>query len=210
MNRKITTVVLGVFLAAVLAVSYILYSHLAPNYHAASSLAGPSSGVPSISSAAEKNSSLASASEQSPGSAAPAADLAPDFTVYDASGKAVKLSDFRGKPVVLNFWASWCRYCKEEMPEFNAAYKKYQNSVQFLFVDWTDGGQETQSEGAAFLKSAGYSFPAFYDLKEDAVGAYGLTGIPATYYIDRQGRLVGGGIGITTKENLEQGIDSIR
>ena len=211
MNRKTATVVLGVSLAAVLAVSYILYSHLTPSYHTASSVAGPSSGVSSTSSTAEnRNSSAAPTSEQSSESAAPAAVLAPDFTVYDASGKAVKLSEFRGKPVVLNFWASWCGYCKEEMPEFNEAYKKYQSSVQFLFVDWTDGSRETQSEGAAFLKSEGYSFPAYYDLKQNAVTAYELTGIPATFYIDRQGRLAGGGIGITTKEKLEQGIASIR
>ena len=63
---------------------------------------------------------------------------APDFTVTDENGKEVKLSDFKGKPAVLNFWATWCYYCKEEMPDFNTAYKKYPE-VQFLMVNATDG-----------------------------------------------------------------------
>ena len=257
MNRKTATIVLGASLAAVLAVSYGLYSNLASKYHAASSLPvqplasglpltesatgvssapGPSvapglasvppSSVRMSSAAARLSSATPQASASSPaakssshaapssgrtsGNTVPAADLAPDFTVYSASGKAVKLSDFRGKPVVLNFWASWCYYCKQEMPDFNEAYKKYKGSVQFLFVDWTDGDRETQAAGAAYLKSMGYSFPAYYDLNQDAVAKYGLTGIPATYYIDRQGRLVSGGIGATTKDALEQGIASIR
>ena len=192
MNRKTGTVVLGVSLAAVLAVSSVLYSRLSAHQS-----------VPSA---------AASAASQSAGeSVSPAGNAAPDFTVYDASGKTVKLSDFRGKPVVLNFWASWCGYCKQEMPEFNQAYRKYGGSVQFLFIDWTDGQQETQQKASAYLKSQGYSFPAYYDLDQSAVAQYGLTGIPATFFITRQGRLAQGvgGIGLTTADSLEEGIRAI-
>ena len=60
---------------------------------------------------------------------------APDFTMEDANGKTVKLSDFQGKPVVLNFWTSWCGYCKEEMPYFESAYKEYGDRVQFIMLN---------------------------------------------------------------------------
>ena len=63
---------------------------------------------------------------------------APDFTVLDYDGNEVKLSDYKGKPVVLNFWATWCFYCKEEMPDFNLAYEKYPD-VEFYT---SDGGQD--------------------------------------------------------------------
>ena len=62
-------------------------------------------------------------------------DVAPDFTVTDADGNAVKLSDFRGKGVVLNFWASWCGPCKSEMPHFQTAYEQYGDEVHFLMVN---------------------------------------------------------------------------
>ena len=58
-----------------------------------------------------------------------------DFTVYDEEGNAVKLSDFEGKPVVLNFWASWCGPCKSEMPDFEEAYGEYGEEIQFLMVN---------------------------------------------------------------------------
>lgn len=168
-----------------------------------------------VSSAPEK---AASSAPQSTGKATASSaaesvnpkDLAPNFTVYDASGKAVKLSDFRGTPVVINFWASWCGYCKEEMPDFNDVYKQYNGSVKFLFIDWVDGKRETQKTGSAYLKQQGYSFPTYYDLNQDAVNAYGLTGIPATFFVDRLGRLAGSSPGFTSKSQLLQGIEKIR
>ena len=208
MNKKTGTIVLGASLAAVLIISYVLYAGLTRNGKTASSLPGTSSAAffSGTSSIVLTPSSAASSAAES----VDPKDLAPDFTVYDASGKAVKLSDFRGTPVVINFWASWCRYCKEEMPDFNDVYKQYKSSVKFLFIDWVDGQGETQESGAAYLKQQGYSFPAYYDLNQDAVQAYGLSGIPDTFYIDRLGRLAGSNPGLTSKDQLLQGIEKIR
>ncbi|MBQ4347432.1 MAG: TlpA family protein disulfide reductase, partial [Firmicutes bacterium] len=88
--------------------------------------------------------------------------MAPDFTVYDSEGNAVMLSDFIGKPIVLNFWASWCGPCKMEMPEFNEAYAELGEDIQFLMVNVTTG-RETQESASAFIEENGYSFPVFYD-----------------------------------------------
>lgn len=76
---------------------------------------------------------------------------APDFTVLDADENSVKLSDYFGKPIVLNFWASWCYYCKEEMPDFNQAYLD-NSDIQFMMVNVTDGSQETLSSAKKFIE----------------------------------------------------------
>ena len=83
---------------------------------------------------------------------------APDFTVLDYDGNEVKLSDYKGKPVVLNFWATWCFYCKEEMPDFNTAYEKYPD-VEFLMLNATDGYQETIEDARSHITEKGYTFP---------------------------------------------------
>ena len=69
--------------------------------------------------------------------------LASDFTVYDENGNAVKLSDFAGKPIVLNFWGTWCGYCQMEMPDFNEAYKN-NSDVQFIMLNCGDTIQKAQ------------------------------------------------------------------
>ena len=76
---------------------------------------------------------------------------APDFTVLDREGNPVKLSDFAGKPVVLNFWASWCGPCKSEMPDFQEAYEKYDGEVVFIMVNCTDGSRETMDTAMEFI-----------------------------------------------------------
>lgn len=133
---------------------------------------------------------------------------APDFTVLDKDGNEVQLSDHFGKPIVLNFWASWCYYCKEEMPDFNEAYHKYPD-VQFMMVNVTDGRQETLATAKAYVEDAGYDFPVFYDTELDAAITYGASGLPMTIFIDRNGNLFTYASGMISGEVLEQAIDML-
>lgn len=114
---------------------------------------------------------------------------APDFTVYDADGNPVKLSDMEGKPVVVNFWASWCPPCKAEMPDFEAMYKKYGDRVVFMMVNMTDGMQETREQGLKHVQDHGYTFPVYFDLDMDAAYTYYVTTLPQTYFITADGDL---------------------
>jgi thiol-disulfide isomerase/thioredoxin len=134
---------------------------------------------------------------------------APDFTVYDADRNPVKLSDFKGTPVVLNFWASWCGWCVQEMPEFSEVYSEKKDEVRFLFIDWTDGKSETIESAQNYMKENGFDLPVYFDTDQDAVSAYGLTGIPATFFIGKEGYLVSGGAGAISKDSLLDGIQAI-
>ena len=133
---------------------------------------------------------------------------APDFTVLNENGEEVKLSDYFGKPIVLNFWATWCYYCKEEMPDFNKAYKENPD-VQFLMINATDGVRETVDIAKAYLDEQGFEFPILYDTKQEAVYSYYVTGYPATYFIDADGKLVTYANGMLSYENLIKGIGFI-
>ncbi|HIW14112.1 MAG TPA: TlpA family protein disulfide reductase [Firmicutes bacterium] len=154
--------------------------------------------------------SIPSSQEESAGAegSTPTTATAPDFTVYTGDGTPVKLSDFRGKPVVLNFWASWCPPCKAEMPDFDAAYQKY-TQIQFLMVNATDGSRETVETAQAHVTEQGYSFPVFFDTELSASIAYQATALPCTYFLDENGNLVAQGRGMLSAETLEQGINMI-
>lgn len=134
---------------------------------------------------------------------------APDFTVYDSEGNEVKLSDFIGKPVVLNFWATWCTYCKQEMPDFNTVSEKYPD-VQFLMVNATDGVQETVEKAKQYIADEGFTFDVFYDTDRSAVYAYYVSAFPTTYFIDAEGNLITHANGMLSAEMLEKGIGLIR
>lgn len=139
----------------------------------------------------------------------PQTSKAPDFTVIDDAGNSVSLSDFAGKPVVLNFWASWCTPCKNEMPHFDEMFKKYGDSVQFMVVNLTDGGRETVEKARAYVEEQGYSFPLFYDTNIDAARKYNTTSIPVTYFIDADGNATARANGSITAATLEKGIEMI-
>ena len=135
---------------------------------------------------------------------------APDFTVYDREGNAVRLSDFEGKPVVLNFWASWCPPCRSEMPDFDKTYRSLGNEIHFVMVNLTDGQSETVESACAFLEDAGYSFPVYFDTGGMAAATYGISSIPTTYFINARGELVTWASGAISEALLLQGIDMIR
>jgi len=139
---------------------------------------------------------------------APEKNLAPPFAVYDAEGNEVFLSAYRGKPVVLNFWASWCGPCQMEMPDFQKKYEELGGEIHFLMVNVTTG-RETRESADAFLEESGYTFPVLYDTRSDAVMAYGAYALPSTFFIDAEGYAIAQAVGAIDGEILQKGIDMI-
>ena len=136
-------------------------------------------------------------------------NAAPDFTVTDGDGNEVKLSDFRGKGVVLNFWASWCGPCKSEMPHFQEAFEEFGEDVQFLMVNMSDAFGDSRADAQKVLEQNGYTFPVFYDTKAECAYGYGISGIPVTVFIDADGNIVSMKTGMISKADLERRILTI-
>lgn len=153
-------------------------------------------------SAVESASPAPSATEQ-------ALAQAPDFTVIDRDGNEIKLSDLHGKPVILNFWASWCGPCKSEMPAFEAAYQTYGEQIHFLPVNVTDGSRETVETAKAYIDGQPYTFPIYFDTALEASIAYGASSIPLTVFINAEGELVAYASGALDAATLQRGIDMI-
>ncbi len=143
--------------------------------------------------------------EQTP----PEPTKAPDVTFYDAEGNAHKLSDYFGKPIVLNFWASWCSPCKMEMPDFESKYKEIGEEVQFLMVNMTMSGRETYDDAVGYVAEQGFTFPVMYDTTGEVMQTYGVTSFPTTYFLDKDGNFTAYANGAITAELLQQGIDMI-
>ena len=132
---------------------------------------------------------------------------APDLTVYDREGNPHKLSDFRGKPMLLNFWASWCGPCQMEMPDFQKYFESHGDKVSFVIVNLTDGQQETVESASAFIAEKGYTFPVYYDTDIDAAMKYGVSAVPVSYFIDAEGYFVAWAQGALSADMLQQGMD---
>lgn len=189
MNSKKTLIFAAIALIVLLTGAYWLYGTLGSQQETIQLAAAPS--------------------ETAAETTAPAA-AAPDFTVYDVEGNPVSLSDFFGRPIVLNFWASWCGPCKMELPDFQTVYDEVGGDVQFLMINLTDGSRETVESASAYLKEQGYTLPAYYDTQLSAAMAYGVSAIPCTYFIDAQGCAIARSSGAIDAQTLQKGIALIQ
>jgi cytochrome c biogenesis protein CcmG, thiol:disulfide interchange protein DsbE len=113
---------------------------------------------------------------------------APHFTAKRIDGGTFDLSSVRGKPVVLNFWASWCIPCKSEAAVLEQQWQRYRSQgVVFLGIDYND----VSSDARKFLERHGVTYPTLLDGSGAIGDRYGLSGVPETYFIDRTGHIVG-------------------
>ena len=134
---------------------------------------------------------------------------APDFTFYHLDGSEAKLSDYFGKPMVLNFWSSNCGPCRSEMPDFQRAYEELGDAVNFVMVNVTDGYWDTVDSASSYVAEEGFTFPVFYDTDNHAAYTYGITGLPTTFFLSAEGNLIAGRSGAMNYDILMSGIDFI-
>jgi cytochrome c biogenesis protein CcmG, thiol:disulfide interchange protein DsbE len=133
------------------------------------------------------------------------APAAPAFTLPELGGDTpISLESFRGRAVVINFWASWCAPCRDEAPLLEAAWNEHRDrGVVVLGVD----ARDLVSDGLAFVREFGITYPNVYDGPGKIADVYGLTGFPETYFVDRDGRVVHIVSGPLTESSIADGIE---
>lgn len=135
---------------------------------------------------------------------------APDFSLVDQYGNTHRLSDYRGKTVILNFWATWCGPCKSEMPDIQALHEEYSmgNEVVIIGIAAPNLGRETNAEGiAAFLEENGYTYPVLMDETGEQFSVYGISAFPTTYMIRPDGNIEGYVQGAISKDIMKNIIE---
>jgi len=117
--------------------------------------------------------------------------MADDFTLKTIEGKQVSLSDYKGKSVFLNFWATWCTPCRSEMPSMEKLYQKFKDKD---FIMLAVNLQEKSEQISKFMKDNKLTFPALID-KGEVGNKYGVSSIPTTLFIDKHGKMIGRAVG---------------
>lgn len=137
---------------------------------------------------------------------------APDFTLKDLNGKEVKLSDFKGKIVILNFWASWCPPCRGEMPDLNELDKELQkgNDAVLLTINATDGGREKAEDAKKYISDNKFTMTVLLDPGLSVTSnLYAIRAFPTTIVVNKDGTIYGGAEGAVTKESMLKVISNI-
>lgn len=113
-----------------------------------------------------------------------------DVSVLDGSDASLKLSEIaQGKPLVVNFWATWCPYCIDEMADYQALYEKYGDRVAFVMLNAADSASEPAA-ARAYVQENGFTFPVYFDAAHEGVTSYRVNGLPTTVIIAADGSLV--------------------
>lgn len=192
MKNKSSLIVLVLVTALIIGGAYYLYQRLSPN--AALDTTAPADyGEEEKSSAGEGSDAQAAA----------------DFSVYNADGGEVTFSSLLGKPVVLNFWASWCGPCKSEMPHFQEAYEQYGEDVTFVMVNLTGGGGDSIEDAQKLISSNGYTFPVYFDNDGDAAAKYSVYSIPYSFFITADGLIQDPHLGMMSEDELTAAIEKL-
>jgi len=136
--------------------------------------------------------------------------MVPNFEFMDRDGNVVEFDSFKGKPVVINFWGTWCPYCVMEMDDFNTAVGEYGDDVNFLFLDVANSEEETVEKVDEFLADNGYdNIVSYYDNPGYGIYMFGINSFPTTVYVDSEGYLYDATIGLTNYDDLKAVLDSM-
>ena len=140
-----------------------------------------------------------------PGADVDIGDPLPDFTLNGLDGEPVSLSDFRGSPLVLTFFASWCHPCEQEMPLLEDAHNEQPDDFDVLAVSYDD----LENDSRAFVERLGVTYPVALDLEDQVKDVYGVRGIPQTFFVDADGVLQDRVFGITSRDALDEPLDAL-
>jgi len=134
---------------------------------------------------------------------------APDFAMIDWDGNPLRFYDIvaDGKPVVLNFWASWCPACRNEKPGFEKVYRDRGGEVRFVMLGLADGVRETVETGRRYIEEGGFTLPVYFDTLREGALAYGIRFLPTTVFIDGDGYVATFAQGMVDEESLRRAID---
>ena len=134
----------------------------------------------------------------------------PDFRFTDSDGNTVHFDDFKGKPIVMNFWGTWCPYCVQEMPDFNKLAGEYGDKVIFLFLDVPNSADETVEKVEQFLSDNNLTnITSHYDSFAEGCYMFGLSSFPTTIYVDKDGYLYDAAIGKTNYDAVKEIIETM-
>ena len=192
MNKKLKFIIYAAVFVLIVIGAVLLYNYLSTGYVPEDKTPSASGKTPT--STTENVSSV---------------ETAPDFTVSDLNGNEVHLSDYKGKPIVINFWATWCSPCKMELPDFQSAYEKYGDDIVFMMINLTDGYRDTVDTVKEFCNTNGYTFPVFFDTQYTASEAYSAYSIPTTVAINIDGEIIDTRIGTMSSRDIESLMETL-
>jgi thiol-disulfide isomerase/thioredoxin len=202
-SKRVGVIVAAVALAVVLVLAFVGYRVLAPNQGETQPAAQ------STQPADVSQHTQGQPQQQSQKEALKLADY--DATVYTADGQPKKMTEIAaGKPMVINFWATWCPYCVQEMPDFQGIFHDYGEKISFAFVDSTDGRRETKEGAQAWLAENGLDdLPAYYDTDLDATATFGASSLPSTVVVSANGEILMAKPGRINDASMRSALDTL-